>query len=151
MRVVKPSDEFWEQDLLTGRVRPDWSIAILPHWKIDDVELWKGTPGGICAKLLNADPPVTYAVVLNTGDEVTSELGKFVREREVEAASVTAIGAFQDALLGYFDWQTKQYTKIPVDEQVEVLSLLGDVAVAVNCVVRRINQGAFGLDPLNRN
>jgi uncharacterized protein len=82
------------------------------------------------SKLLNADPPVTYAVVLDTGDEVAAELARFVRQNEVEAASVTAIGAFHDALLGYFDWQTKQYKKIAVDEQVEVLSLLGDVAVA---------------------
>ena len=32
-------------------------------------------------------------------------------------------------MLGYFQWETKQYKKITVDEQVEVLSLLGDVAV----------------------
>ena len=82
------------------------------------------------SKLLNADPPITYAVVLDTGDEVSSELGKFVREQEVEAASITAIGAFSRAVLGYFQWETKQYKKIAVDEQVEVLSLLGDVAVA---------------------
>jgi|ERR1700746_1457152 predicted DNA-binding protein with PD1-like motif len=82
------------------------------------------------SKLLNADPSVTYAVVLDTGDEVAGELAKFVQENEVEAATVSAIGAFHDALLGYFDWQMKQYKKIAVDEQVEVLSLLGDVAVA---------------------
>ena len=81
------------------------------------------------SKLLNADPPVTYAVVLDTDDEVIGELGKFVREQEVEAASLTAIGAFSRAVIGYFEWETKQYKKIPVDEQVEVLSLLGDVAV----------------------
>ena len=81
------------------------------------------------SKLLNADPPITYAVVLDTGDEVIGELGKFVREQEVEAASLTAIGAFSRAVLGYFQWESKQYKKIPVDEQVEVLSLLGDVAV----------------------
>lgn len=81
------------------------------------------------SKLLNADPPVTYAVVLDTGDEVVGELGKFVRDQEVEAASVTAIGAFRRALLGYFHWETKQYKQIAVEEQVEVLSLLGDVAV----------------------
>jgi uncharacterized protein len=81
------------------------------------------------SKLLNADPPITYAVVLDTGDEVIGELGKFVREQEVEAASLTAIGAFSRAVLGYFEWETKQYEKIPVGEQVEVLSLLGDVAV----------------------
>jgi predicted DNA-binding protein with PD1-like motif len=81
------------------------------------------------SKLLNVDPPITYAVVLDSGDEVIGELGNFVREQEVEAASVTAIGAFSGAMLGCFQWETKQYKKIPVDEQVEVLSLLGDVAV----------------------
>jgi hypothetical protein len=81
------------------------------------------------SKLLNADPPITYAVVLDTGDEVIGKLGKFVREQEVEAASLTAIGAFSRAVIGYFEWETKEYKKIPVDEQVEVLSLLGDVAV----------------------
>jgi predicted DNA-binding protein with PD1-like motif len=82
------------------------------------------------SKLLNTEPPVTYAVVLDTGDEVIGSLTRFVREQEVEAASVTGIGAFLDAVLGYFDWQTKEYRRIPVDEQVEVLSLLGDVAVS---------------------
>jgi predicted DNA-binding protein with PD1-like motif len=81
------------------------------------------------SKLLNADPPVTYAVVLDTGGEVIGELGKFVREQEDEAASVTAIGAFSRAVLGYFQWEAKEYKKIAVGEQVEVLSLLGDVAV----------------------
>jgi predicted DNA-binding protein with PD1-like motif len=82
------------------------------------------------SKLLNVDPPVTYAVVLDTGDEAMAKLTEFIRKHEVEAASLTAIGAFQRALLGYFDWQTKEYKRIAVEEQVEVLSLLGDVAVA---------------------
>jgi uncharacterized protein len=82
------------------------------------------------SKLLNVDPPVTYAVVLDTGDEALDKLAEFIRKNEVEAASLTAIGAFRRALLGYFDWQTKEYKKIAVEEQVEVLSLLGDVAVA---------------------
>jgi predicted DNA-binding protein with PD1-like motif len=81
-------------------------------------------------KLLDADPPVTYAVVLDTGDEVAGELDWVVKENEVEAASVTAIGAFRDAAIGYFDWPTKRYKKIVIDEQLEVLSLIGDVAVA---------------------
>jgi uncharacterized protein len=82
------------------------------------------------SKLLNVDPPVTYAVVLDTGDEALGKLAEFIRKNEVEAASLTAIGGFRRALLGYFDWQTKEYKKIAVEEQVEVLSLLGDVAVA---------------------
>lgn len=81
-------------------------------------------------KLINADPPVTYAVALETGDEAVAKLGDFVREQEIEAASITAIGAFRRAVLGYFQWESKQYKKIPVEEQVEVLSLIGDVAVS---------------------
>ena len=73
---------------------------------------------------------MTYGVVLDIGDEAMVELGRFVREKEVDAASLTAIGAFWRARLGYFDWQTKEYKKIAVEEQVEVLSLLGDVLVA---------------------
>src|SRR5437588_173775 len=42
------------------------------------------------SKLLNADPPITYAVVLDTGDDVIGELGNLVREQEVEAASLSA-------------------------------------------------------------
>ena len=81
-------------------------------------------------KLINADPPVTYAIALQTGNDAVKCLSDFVREQEIEAASITAISAFCRALLGYFEWQSKQYKKIPVEEQVEVLSLLGDVAVS---------------------
>jgi uncharacterized protein len=63
------------------------------------------------SRLLNADPPVTYAVVLDTGDEVIGELGKFVRQQDVEAASITAIGAFSRAVLGYFQWDGKRYSR----------------------------------------
>ena len=83
-------------------------------------------------KLLDAGPPATYAVVLAKGDEVMRELGHIVREQNIEAASITAIGAFERAVLGYFDWDTKEYKRNPVAEQVEVLSLLGDVAVSDN-------------------
>lgn len=79
-------------------------------------------------KLLDAGPPATYAVVLAKGDEAIAALTGFVRERGINAASVSAIGAFERALVGYFDWEQKEYRHIPVAEQVEVLSLLGDVA-----------------------
>ena len=81
-------------------------------------------------KLLDAGPPATYAVVLAKGDEAMTELGRMIREQKIEAASITAIGAFERAVLGYFDWSSKDYKRIPVDGQVEVLSLIGDVAVS---------------------
>ncbi len=70
----------------------------------------------------------TFALVFDTGDEVVSELTDFVGANGLDAASFTAIGAFGTATLGYFDLEKKEYEKIPVHEQVEVLSLLGNVA-----------------------
>jgi uncharacterized protein len=70
----------------------------------------------------------TFVVVLATGDEVLSSLKAFVQREDIHAATFTAIGALSDAVLLYFNWQTKTYDKIPVAEQVEVASLIGDVA-----------------------
>jgi predicted DNA-binding protein with PD1-like motif len=55
-------------------------------------------------------------------------LQAFAREKRLAGSHFTAIGAFQDVTLGYFDWQKKDYKKIPVREQVEVVSLVGDIA-----------------------
>ncbi len=71
----------------------------------------------------------TYAVVFDKGDEVTAGLLDVAREQRIGAARLTAIGAFSDVTLGYFDRERKEYQKIPLREQVEVLSLLGDIAL----------------------
>jgi Plants and Prokaryotes Conserved (PCC) domain len=70
----------------------------------------------------------TFVVVLETGEEVVASLQKFATRESVDAASFTAIGALSDAVLLYFDWQKKVCLKIPVREQVEVASLIGDIA-----------------------
>jgi uncharacterized protein len=70
----------------------------------------------------------TFALVFDTGDEAMAGLSQFAREQRLAAAHFTAIGAFSRAVLAYFDWDTKQYQRIPVDEQVEVLALTGDVS-----------------------
>ncbi|MCA1685296.1 MAG: DNA-binding protein [Planctomycetia bacterium] len=71
----------------------------------------------------------TFALIFDTDDEAMAGLVDFARANALGAARFTAIGAFRDAVLGYFDWDKKAYHKIPVREQVEVLSLIGDVAV----------------------
>jgi uncharacterized protein len=52
-----------------------------------------------------------------------------MRKRYLSAASVMAIGAFRQATLAFWDWESKQYEEIPVRDQVEVLSLSGDIAL----------------------
>jgi len=70
-----------------------------------------------------------FALIFETGDEVTSGILNFAREHHLSAAHFSGIGAFQKAVLGYFDWEKKEYLRIPIDEQVEVVSLVGDIAL----------------------
>jgi hypothetical protein len=74
----------------------------------------------------------TFVVVLSSGDEVMACLKRFVEQERIEAAQFSAIGAFRSATLGYFDWETKKYQNVPVDEQAEVAAFTGDVAFAPN-------------------
>ena len=71
---------------------------------------------------------VTYVVVCDPGDEAVAALTQFARAEDLEAASIAAVGAFEHAVVGWFDRAAKDYRRIRVDEQCEVLSLLGDVA-----------------------
>jgi predicted DNA-binding protein with PD1-like motif len=70
----------------------------------------------------------TYALVFDPGEEAVAGLRAFAVEANLIGARFTAIGAFADAVLGFFDPDAKQYHRIPVREQVEVLSLIGNVA-----------------------
>jgi uncharacterized protein len=81
------------------------------------------------SKLIYDGPQRTFAVVMETGDEVLGSLLSFAKEQTLSAAELTGLGALSDAVLGYFDWQKKDYLRIPVREQVEVLNLTGNVAL----------------------
>jgi predicted DNA-binding protein with PD1-like motif len=70
-----------------------------------------------------------FVLVFDDGDEAMAELTRFARELRLDAASFTAIGAFANARLGFFDIERKDYLPIDVDEQVEVVSLVGDVTL----------------------
>ena len=72
----------------------------------------------------------TYAIILDAGEEVMGSLRAFAGQERLTAAQITAIGALSDARLQYFDWESKEYLPIPVREQVEVASLVGDVALS---------------------
>ena len=80
------------------------------------------------SKLLHeADGVRTFALVLDTDDEAMASLAAFADENDLDAADFTAIGAFSRAVVGYFDLERKDYAPITVDEQVEVLSIVGHV------------------------
>lgn len=93
----------------------------------------------------------TVVLVFASGDEVMDTLSAWCREQRVTGAHFTAIGALRDVTLGWFDWEAKSYREIPLQEQVEVLSLAGDVAlqdgqpvVHAHIVVGRSDGSAMG-------
>jgi uncharacterized protein len=81
------------------------------------------------SKVVEDADVVTYVVVCDPGDEAVGALSQFVRSEDLEAAQITAVGGFERAVVGWFDPATRQYRRIPVDEQCELLSLIGDVAM----------------------
>jgi predicted DNA-binding protein with PD1-like motif len=71
---------------------------------------------------------VSYALIFDPGDEAFAELGRFARDTGVNGASLSGVGGASSAVVGWFDFDRKHFERIPIDEQVEVLSLLGDIA-----------------------
>jgi predicted DNA-binding protein with PD1-like motif len=82
-------------------------------------------------ELAESDPwrARNFVLVLDDEEEAFEAITRFAQEQRLGGASLTAIGAFSNATLGFFDFTTKTYKKIPVDEQTEVLSAIGDIAI----------------------
>jgi hypothetical protein len=73
-----------------------------------------------------------WVAILAPGEEVKATLLNWARSNDIEAASFVALGAFARATIAYFEWEKKHYKPIPIDQQVEVISLVGDVVRDVN-------------------
>lgn len=72
---------------------------------------------------------LTYVAVLDAGEEAFSALSDWAQSQQISAAQVAAVGAFERATIGWFDRAAKDYRRIQVGQQCEVLSLIGDIAV----------------------
>jgi predicted DNA-binding protein with PD1-like motif len=71
----------------------------------------------------------TYAVIFGAGDEILGGLTMFAEENHISAARITGIGAIHNGTLAWLNPQTKKYRMIQIDQQSEVLSMLGDIAI----------------------
>jgi uncharacterized protein len=75
------------------------------------------------------ESPKTFMLVFETGDELAEGLLQFAKERNLSAASFKAVGALSSVRLAWFSWENKRYEpSLTADEQIELLSLIGDVA-----------------------
>lgn len=104
-----------------------------------------GRAPGLRARLVAENPSgeKSYAVVFAKGDEILSGLTEFAERESITAGHFTAIGALQSARFGWFDAAQKAYRDIPIDQQVELISLLGDVGL-VNGAPQVHAHGAVG-------
>jgi predicted DNA-binding protein with PD1-like motif len=78
------------------------------------------------SRTITDQPQRVHVIVLDKGEDVTAALLAFGREAKIRSAHLTAIGAFSEIVLGFFDPQRKAYDEIPIREQVEVLALTGN-------------------------
>ena len=78
--------------------------------------------------LASANDCRTFMVVFDIGEEAAAGLKYFAEKNELRGSHFTALGAFQDVTLGWWNWETHIYEKIAFQEQVEALSLIGNIA-----------------------
>ncbi|HZU31109.1 MAG TPA: DUF296 domain-containing protein [Candidatus Angelobacter sp.] len=80
-------------------------------------------------QLIN-ESPKTYVLIFSSGDELAGGLQHFAEEQKLSAASFKAIGGLSSVQLAWFSWETKKYElAVTLEEQLELLSLIGDVAL----------------------
>jgi predicted DNA-binding protein with PD1-like motif len=76
------------------------------------------------------ETPKTFVLVFERNDELAQLLKEFATVQKLASASFKAIGALSSVRLGWLNWDTKQYEPaVSLDEQVELLSLIGDIAL----------------------
>ena len=71
----------------------------------------------------------TYVLVADPGEDAVTVLGEFAADQGLTGASLTGVGAFSGATVGWFDREQQEYRPIHVTEQCELLSLVGDIAL----------------------
>lgn len=89
---------------------------------------WRKLAGSATETASGSPSDRSVVLIFEKGDQVMPELQRWCEQQQVSAADFTAIGAFERVTVAWFDWEAKEYREIPIDEQVEVLSLVGDVA-----------------------
>src|SRR5260370_18515080 len=90
----------------------------------------KGKAPGMEVQLLGENHgSKEYAVIFSKGDDAFSGLNEFAEKYHVTSAHFTAIGALRGATLAWFSPQRKMYKKTPVEGQLEVASMIADIAL----------------------
>jgi predicted DNA-binding protein with PD1-like motif len=97
---------------------------------VTSAKVEKGKAPGMQVQLLSENRgSKEYAVIFSKGDEAFSGLTEFAEKYHVTSAHFTAIGALSGATLAWFSPERKMYKKLPIEGQLEVASMVGDIAL----------------------
>lgn len=55
-------------------------------------------------------------------------LKDFIESKKIKSGTIFALGFLNKPVLGFFDWKKKDYKKIKIDKEVEVVSCYGNLA-----------------------
>lgn len=67
-----------------------------------------------------------YVIRFDRGEEVMTELKKFIAAQGIRACSWNGIGAFSSAVLSYYSLKNKRYEDHSYGEDCEIISLSGN-------------------------
>lgn len=70
-----------------------------------------------------------FALVFEIGDDLMPALLDFAQEQNVHSARLYGIGGFSKTTLGYYNLSEKRYEPIEVNEQVELVSMIGNITL----------------------
>ena len=71
----------------------------------------------------------TYVFRVPEGEELLSYITRFAKVNGVKLGLVLAIGALRGCKLGYYDQRAQRYEVLELDEEVELVSALGNVSI----------------------
>lgn len=93
----------------------------------------------------------TFVLVCDRHDDPVEALTGAAKRFDLSACSLTGIGAFSAVTLGFFDRSRRDYIRRVIREQVEVVSLIGNIAldrgeprIHAHVVVARADGTALG-------
>ena len=86
----------------------------------------------------------TYTLNFAPGDEVLQGLRDFAVEHGIRAAHLTGLGAAREVDVAYYNLDTKEYERTTITEDVEIISLNGNIGIGPkNATIVHLH-GMFG-------
>lgn len=90
----------------------------------------------------------TYILNIERGEELISTLRDFLEKENIKAGYLTGLGAAGSLDIAYYNLATKKFERHTIKEDVEILSLTGNIAMLKDETIIHMH-GTFGRKDLS--